>query len=218
MSTIPADATTVRPRTATKPLLVAGALAAPLFATASLAQAFTRAGFDLTRHPLSMLSTGDLGWLQITTFVLTGALMIAGAAGLRRMLASRWAPRLLTVTGTGMIVAGIFTMDPGDGFPAGTPAGPGTTLSWHAGLHLAAGTVSFAALIAACFVLARQLAGRGVRIASLVAGTALLAGNVWAMAGGRAGSLTLAIGVIAAMAWISALHGRLLAADPAQRS
>ncbi len=217
MSTITADAA-ARSRATTKPLLIAGALAAPLFAGVSLAQAFTRAGFDLTRHPLSMLSTGDLGWLQITTFVLTGALMIAGAAGLRRTLASTWAPRLLTVTGTGMIVAGVFPLSPGDGFPAGTPAGPGTTLSWHAGLHLAAGTVSFAALIAACFVLARHLAGRGARIASRLAGGALLAGNVWATTGGRAGSLTLAVGVIAAMAWISAVHARLLAADPVRRS
>ena len=35
-------------------------------AVVSLTQAATRAGFDLTRHPLSALSNGDLGWLQIT--------------------------------------------------------------------------------------------------------------------------------------------------------
>ncbi|MFC7482774.1 DUF998 domain-containing protein [Luedemannella flava] len=89
----------------------------------SVAHAATRDGFDLTRHPLSMLSTGDLGWLQVATFVVSGLLLIAGAAGLRAAIPSRWAPRLLTVTGLGMIAAGAFPMDPGDGFPSARPPG-----------------------------------------------------------------------------------------------
>jgi hypothetical protein len=55
-----------------------------LFVAVSLGQAFTRSGFDLTRHPLSLLSNGALGWLQITNFVVTGVLTLAGAVGLRR--------------------------------------------------------------------------------------------------------------------------------------
>src|SRR5690606_8768150 len=50
--------------------LLAGLVAAPVvFGVVSLAQAFTREGFDLVRFPISMLSNGDLGWLQITNFV-----------------------------------------------------------------------------------------------------------------------------------------------------
>ena len=191
----------------TRALLTAGAVAAPLWATVSLAQAFTREGFDITRHPLSMLSTGSLGWLQIANFLIAGALMVAGAAGLRATIAGVWAPRLLAVSGLGMVAAGVFTMDPGDGFPAGTPAGPGV-LSWHSYAHFAGGTIAFGTLIAGCYVLARCFARSGDRrrsVVSIVAGTALLLGNGWAMSGGTAGSLTLAIGAISAMLWVSAV-------------
>src|SRR4051794_26482602 len=106
--------TAVPVRTRTRALLAAGAVAAPLWATVSLTQAVTRAGFDLTRHPLSMLSTGSLGWLQIANFLIAGVLMVAGAVGLRATIDSVWAPRLLAVSGLGMFAAGVFTMDPGD--------------------------------------------------------------------------------------------------------
>jgi len=203
MTTFAITTTPVR----TRALLTAGAVAGPLWAVVSLTQAATREGFDLTRHPLSLLSTGSLGWLQIANFLVAGVLMVAGAIGLRATLASVWAPRLLAVSGVGMIAAGVFTMDPADGFPAGTPAGPGT-LSWHSYAHFASGSVTFGTLIAGCYVLARFYARSGDRrrsVVSIVAGTALLLGNGWAMAGGKAGSLTLAIGAISAMLWVSAV-------------
>jgi len=206
MTTLAITTTPIRIRT----LLTCGAVAAPLWATVSLTQAFTREGFDITRHPLSMLSTGSLGWLQIANFLIAGALMVAGAAGLRATVASVWAPRLLTVTGLGMVAAGVFSMDPADGFPAGTPAGPGV-VTWHALAHFASGTIAFGTLIAGCYVLARHYARSGDRrraVVSVVAGTALLVGNGWAMSGGTAGSLTLAIGAISAMLWVSAICAR----------
>ncbi|SEG73607.1 Protein of unknown function [Thermomonospora echinospora] len=198
-------------------LLTCAVVAAPLWTVVSLAQAATREGFDLTRHPLSMLSNGSLGWLQIANFIVAGVLMIAGAAGLRRALhgtpGGTWAPRLVRVTGLGMIAAGVLVMDPGDGFPAGTPYGAPQTLSWHAFGHLAAGSISFTALIVACYILGRHFgrAGdRGHALASRLAGTALLIGNAWAMTGGTAGSLTLAVGTITAMTWISWVAARHL--------
>jgi hypothetical protein len=66
------------PGVPTRWLLAGGALAAPLWVGASLAQVATREGFDLTRHPLSALSNGELGWLQITNFVVAGVLLLAG--------------------------------------------------------------------------------------------------------------------------------------------
>lgn len=197
----------------TRVLLGCAAVAAPLWATVSLAQAATRAGFDLTRHPLSMLSTGSLGWLQISNFLVCGLLTVLGAAGLRRVLTSTWVPRLVAVNGIGMIAAGVFVMDPADGFPVGTSAGMPTALSWHSYAHFASGTIAFAALIAACHVLGRGYGRTGDRtdaVVSRIAGTAALLGNLWAMSGGKAGSLTLAVGVIAAMLWISTLAARLL--------
>ncbi|WP_328460909.1 DUF998 domain-containing protein [Actinoplanes sp. NBC_00393] len=201
------------------------AVAGPLWAAVSLAQVATRDGFDLMRHPLSLLSTGSLGWLQIANFVVAGVLMVFGAGSLE----GRWAPRLIRVAGFGMIAAGLLVMDPGGGFPAGHPEVP-TTMSWHAIGHMAAGTITFTALIAACYVLARRFAARGSSArgkaargkaaqgvqdaaatqgargwaaAAVVAGTALLAGDLWAMSGGTAGTLTLAVGAITAMCFLS---------------
>ncbi|MEU4237666.1 DUF998 domain-containing protein [Actinoplanes sp. NPDC026619] len=203
---------TAAPARTTRTLLAFGVTAGPLWATVSLAQAFTRPGYDITRHPLSMLSNGSLGWLQIANFLVAGLLAIAGATALRGTLTSRWAPRLLILNGLGMICAGLFTMDPADGFPAGTPAGPGT-LTWHSYAHFASGTVAFTSLIAACYVLSRHYArahDRSRAIASAAAGTALLIGNLWPMAGGPAGSLVLAVGAITAMLWISTVHAAQL--------
>jgi hypothetical protein len=216
---LPAPTRTPTPATATartRALLLCVAVAAPLWAAVSLGQAATRAGFDLTRHPLSLLSTGDLGWLQIANFVITGTLTAIGATGLRAALRGTpggvWAPRLVRTTGIGMAAAGVFSMDPADGFPVGTPAGMPAAMSWHSYGHMAAGSIAFAAAIAACFVLGRHFSptgGRASAIASRVAGAALLIGDGWAMTGGRAGSLTLAIGAITAMLWIAAVAGRL---------
>jgi hypothetical protein len=199
----------------TRSLLTAGVIAAPLWAVVSLAQAATREGYDITRHPLSVLSNGSLGWLQITDFLVAGLLTVAGAIGLRRALHGTpggiWAPRLVLVNGLGMIAAGLFVMDPADGFPAGTPSGMSTTLSWHSYGHMAAGSIAFFASIAACYVLGRHFTragNRGYAVASRVAGTALLLGNGWAMSGGKAGSLTLAIGAITAMLWVAFVAAR----------
>ena len=94
----------------------------------------SRDGFDISRHPASVLSNGD-GWIQMSNF-LTGLLFIACAIDLRRVFpaASRgavWGPRLIGVFGAGMVAAGIFSADPADGFPAGRPTGPPTSITWR---------------------------------------------------------------------------------------
>ena len=141
-------------------------IAGPLFVAASLAQAFTRTGFDLGRHPISLLSLGSLGWLQIANFVVSGVLYVAGAVGLRKALrpgrGSMWAPRLVAITGVGLIVAGVFTTDAGAGFPPGAPAGA-PTMSWHGVLHEVGFGLSFVGAIAACGVFARRYAALGRR-------------------------------------------------------
>jgi hypothetical membrane protein len=210
MTTLAARTVPAATTTHNRALLACAAIAGPLWATVALAQAATRDGYDITRHPLSVLSNGSLGWLQITNFIIAGLLTIAGAAGLRRALPSTWLPRLVAANGVGLLAAGVFVMDPADGFPAGTPSGMPASLSWHSYGHMAAGTIAFAASIAACYVLARLFNRAGQRAAtvgSVVAGTSLLAGDLWAMSGGAAGSLTLAIGAITAMLWVSGVAG-----------
>ena len=112
-------------RPAKRTLLAVATAAGPLFLGAGLLQGLTRDGFDFTRNALSQLSLGDLGWIQITAFMLTGALVIAGAVGMRQVLrdapGGTWAPRLIGVFGVSFLLAGAFTADPAAGFPAGTP-------------------------------------------------------------------------------------------------
>jgi uncharacterized protein DUF998 len=134
-----------------------GVLAGPVFVATGLAQGLTRAGFDLTRHPASVLANGDLGWIQIANFVLTGLLTLAAAAGIRRVLPGRWGPRLLAGYGVSLLCAGAFRADPQDGFPLGTPAGPPSSVSWHGTLHFVCGGLGFAALVGACFAIGSHL-------------------------------------------------------------
>lgn len=143
-------------------LLACGVLAGPLFVVTVLAQACTRDGFDPARHPLSLLSLGTLGWVQITNFILTGLLVIASAVGIRKTLsgtrAGTWGPRLIGVYGAAMVWGGIFLADPADGFPPG--AATSTDATWHGLLHNGAPTIGGLALDVACLVFARRFLTR----------------------------------------------------------
>jgi Protein of unknown function (DUF998) len=158
-SAAPATQTTAR-------LIAAGTIAGPLFLAVWALQAFTRDSFDPDRHPISLLSLGDLGWIQIANFVVTGALVMASAAGLRRVLqpgrGAVWGPRLIGGFGAGLIMAGIFVTDAGAGFPAGAPAGA-PEMSWHGALHEMGYVLSLISWTAACFVLRARFAVTGQR-------------------------------------------------------
>lgn len=198
--------TATTPTVTTRTLLGLVTIAQPAWIAVSLAQAATREGFDMTRHPLSALSNGDLGWLQIANFIVAGLLTIAGSFGFRRALPeTTWLPRLTLAAGVGLIAAGLLVMDPGGGFPVGYDETP-TTMSWHSAGHMLAGTATFAALSATCFVfgrLYRRAGRRGLAIFSRVAGVAIIVGNLWAMSGQPGASLGLAAGVFTSMLWVA---------------
>jgi hypothetical membrane protein len=203
----------------TRALLTCGAVAGPLFLGVAAAQVALRAGFDLTRHPLSLLSLGDLGWIQSANFVLAGILSLAAAVGIRRTLrparGGAWGPRLVGVYGVGLVVAGIFTADPSMGFPAGAPAGNPETLSWHAVLHGVGAMLAFPSLILASFVLARTFGalGRpGWAAYSVATGVVTLAVTFWPGQDGI--SLRLAVGAALTFGWLSAVTARLAAPAP----
>src|SRR5262249_47004104 len=128
----------------TRVLLICGLIAGPFYIVVGLIQAFTRPGFDILRHDLSLLANGDLGWIQITNLVLTGLLVVAFAFGVRQALTAgrsrTWGPILLGIYGLGLIGAGFFTADPAFGFPPGTPA-DAHAISWHGLLHFICGGV-----------------------------------------------------------------------------
>ena len=197
----------------TRSLLGYGVLAGPFYVVTALAQALTRDGFDLARHQWSLLVNGDLGWIQVANFVLTGLMVVAFAVGLRRSLApgraSRWSPVLVGAYGVSLVAAGLFRADPALGFPAGTPDGP-AAVSWHGLAHFVAGGIGFACVAVACFVLARRYAAegrRGFAAFSRVTAIAFLAGFAMIASSGGSPVATVAFTatVILIWAWLRAV-------------
>jgi len=208
------EAITVRPvarASAGRVLLAGGVVAGPLWVTVALVQGLARDGFDFRRHPVSVLSNGDLGWLQIGNFIVAGLLCVGAALALRRTphpgLGPVSGPWLLGQYGLGLVLAGVFTADPLDGFPAGTPRGPGE-VSWHGVAHLGAGAVAFTALVGACLVAARRFARRGERGWATYSGiTGTFFAVAWlvlmATGGHPVAMVAFAVAVVAGWAWVS---------------
>ncbi|KQX07651.1 MULTISPECIES: DUF998 domain-containing protein [unclassified Leifsonia] len=142
--------------------LLTGAVAAtPLFLVFWAVQAFSRDGFRPTYHPMSLLSLGDWGWVQVIAFVLVGLLLIGGGIGLSRALGegrlSRWIGSLVVLMGVGLVVSGVFATDAGAGFPEGAPAGA-PEMSWHGAVHEVGFLLTQIAFIAAGILLAVSFA------------------------------------------------------------
>lgn len=125
--------------TSTRTLLTCGVVSGPLFIVIAVAQMLMRDGFDPRKHPISLLSVGGMGWIQITNFVIAGALFVAAAIGMRRMLhpgtGGTWGPLLIGALGVSLIWGGVFVVDPTVGFPPGRPEGIPNQQTWHSALH-----------------------------------------------------------------------------------
>jgi hypothetical protein len=179
-TTAPVTTTRTRRRPVqTGTLLNLSVAAGPVFAVLATVQAVSRDGFDLRRHPLSQLATGDLGFVQITNFVLAGIGVLCLAVAHRRIVTTgvgrRWLARMVGGFGVGLVAAGVFPMDPQDGFPVGTPAGPAAQMSWHGIAHSAAAAAAYTTLAAACIMLTvRKARQRALLPAVLSAAAALV--------------------------------------------
>jgi hypothetical membrane protein len=208
------------PTTRTTRLLACGIVAGPLFIAVVLVQAFTRDGFELSHHALSLLSLGDLGWIQIANFVVTGLLYVACAAGMRRVLrpgrGGTWGPLLVGAVGIGLVLAGVFVTDAGAGYPPGAPAGAPEQISWHGILHEVGFTVVFLSWTAACFVFMRRFAAtkqRGWAGACVAAVVAALVVASWPDMDSLSVRLVLSSAI--QFGFVAALAARLLRGLPA---
>jgi hypothetical protein len=204
----------------TPTLLLGSLLAGPTYMAVSLAQAFTQPAFDITRHPLSLLTQGDLGWLQIANFIFTGLLIVAGAVGIRRSMSTGigrfWGPLLIGIFGASFVGAGLFRPDPAMGFPAGTPA-DAMAISSTGIAHFAIGGIGFLSIIVACFVVARRFGtfrDHAWTIYSVLTGVIFLAAFLGIMSGaGKSWSLiAFLIGVTFLWSWLTLLSAKLRAA------
>ena len=192
-------------------LRACAAAAGPLFVIAALVQALTRPGFNLTRNALSLLDDGSLGWIQAANFIVTGLLLIAAGAAVRRAITAGPAPLGPQAAGhhrAASSEAGYSTPIPA-AVPPGTPQDASAISSWHGVLHQVSGSAAFLALIIFCFVAARRYRACGQRTtaACSVAAGVLCAGV--ATGGTPHGSLTLFTGVSIALLWAAFTTTRL---------
>lgn len=138
-------------------LLTCGVVAGPLFVATFLIEGALRAGYDPLRQPVSALSIGSSGWTQVVNFLVTGLLVVAFALGLRQRVTST----LVAMIGIGLLGAAVFTCDPINGYPPGTPLAPVPTTSGT--LHNAFSALVFLGLPIACVVVARRSVRAGHR-------------------------------------------------------
>jgi hypothetical protein len=141
----------------TSVLLASGVIAGPLFLVVALVDGATRAGYDPMSMPISLLAVGDGGWLQTINFLVAGVLFSLFAAGVYSALRELGAPSMLgplliAVMAVGLLAAGLFTTDPGAGFPPGVR--PPREATAHATLHDVASLLVFPTLVVCCLYFA----------------------------------------------------------------
>jgi Protein of unknown function (DUF998) len=225
MLTTPND-TRSRPgrRTGQRLLLGGATTGLTAFVVTFLVEGALRPGYRPWRHAISQLSLGPYGWVNITGVLVAAASLLAFATGLHAALptgvGSRWGPRLVAVTGTGLGLTAVLLDDPGLGYPPGTPA----QQSLHGLLHGLLITLAVGCLSAACLVMARRFAGdpgwrgwarysttTGLVVAAGYVATAVLTGLDQAgVLANAPGGLLQRIMIIAGFGWCAVLAGRLL--------
>ena len=212
----------------TRGLLSCGLAAGPVFVTAFLIQGATREGYRPSRHPVSSLALGPRGWVQAANFAVTGTLVIAGAAGLRRAgdpaAGTRVGPALIGAAGASLIGSAAFVTDPVSGYPPGTPDAL-TQPSRTGIMHNLTAVPVFLGLPAAAFTCGWRSAraghlGFGLYCAATA--TTMLATTAMASAGfnqsprlvNLAGLFQRA-SIVTGCGWLTALSARALTRTPA---
>ncbi|MEJ3651869.1 DUF998 domain-containing protein [Actinomycetes bacterium KLBMP 9759] len=188
----------------TRSLLGWGVVAGPFYLVVGLTLALTRSGFDVARHPLSLLMLGEGGWMQTANLILTGIMVLAAALGFRRAADRGGAGLWLGVAGIGLVGSGLFPPDPMGGFPAGV-AEVGTTSGI---MHLVFGLVQFVGVAVAAILAGGWFARRGASRTALysrLSGAVVLLGFFGgaALSTASAGVAALWLAVVVEWVWLA---------------
>ncbi len=201
-------------------LLRCGAVAGPLFITTFLVEGSRRADYNPLRHPVSTLSLGPRGAVQIANFAAAGMLYLAGAGGLSRVPRDRGGGRLgaaiLGATGVGLIGSALFNTAPVSGYPPGPSDESATAMTMHS---LSAVPIFFG-VPAGSFVYAWRFARSGEPVWALysaASGVSMLASMGMAGAGFsqsprfvRLAGLSQRVAIVAGLGWLTAICLRAL--------
>jgi len=203
----------------TRSLLGWGVVAGPFYVVVGLVLALTRPGFDLSRHALSLLTLGDLGWLQRGNLALTGLMVVAAALGIVRAIRNGrgLAIGVLTgVDGLALILSAIFVPDPVTGFPPGSQGG---VMSASGILHLMFGALGFLAIAAASVahgIWCRSLGDPRSASVSFVLGAVVVVGFFCgaALATSAVGITLLWLAVLAQFSWLALASAQIYRWSP----
>ncbi|GAB3440150.1 hypothetical protein GCM10027570_05370 [Streptomonospora sediminis] len=148
---------------------------------------------------VSEAGIGRGGWLQIANFIISGLLVTASASAISQTV-NRWTGRFVVLVGMGLALSGVFVSDP---VPTGDP-------TWHGLAHNVVGTVSSAALIAACFAASGWRATPLWRWYCILAGVAMPATFVVALAAPDTLGIWQRLTNIIGWTWLIALEVRAM--------
>lgn len=142
----------ITPQTRQKLAAYAGMLGSALFITIFTIEGYLRPGYNPISMYISELSLGPRGWIQVTNFILSGALLLIFAWGIRSQFkegkASKAGPTLLVIIAACLLLSGPFVMD-----TANTPIDQMTTSGL---MHQLLGAVVFLLMPISCFVFWRR--------------------------------------------------------------
>lgn len=203
----------------TRSLLGWGVVAGPFYLVVAVALGSTRPGFDFTRHALSLLMLGHLGWIQRANFVLCGLMVIAAGVGVFRAIRNGrglavGAP--IITAGATLILSAIFVPDPVNGFPPGAGAGQPSASGI---LDLLCGAIQFVTVAGAAVAHAMwsRTVGQATRGALSIA---LAVGILGGLVGGVAlahhviGIALLWLAVVCEWVWLALASGQIYQWSP----
>lgn len=147
-----------------KVLLSCGMAGAAIFVSVFLTEGALRENYNTSMYPVSSLSIGSRGWLQIGNFIVTGSLIIAFSTALKKQFrltnSGKKVSRLVFLVGAGLLGAGVFSTDPIYGYPRELPLRLSQyTIAGH--LHDLCSMVVFICLPWACIVARKEFVQSG---------------------------------------------------------